>query len=807
MRRRRAVGLLTATVALVLGAGWFADGATAAVTVYPIPGARYEFPATQIAFRGVAAGQIGAITVTGSKSGAHTGAIDADSDGNGGSFIPSRPFDPGETVTVTTGLAVTGASAGTFSFQIAHPARAIPPAPLPVVPAGANGVQRFRSQPSFRAPAIDVTKNSAPAGGGDIFVAPQFGPEEDGPMILDPQGRVVWFDPTSVSSKLLTTDFRTQTLFGQPVLTWWQGYTNSGTGRGAGYIYGSDYRPEYVVKAADGMAMDLHEFTVTNDGDALILSAAPVWLPKIGRPVIDSVIQEIDIKTGLVLFEWHALDHIGVQESFTFGPHAPGHYLDPYHFNSLDLDPDGNLVVSARNTSAIYKISTTTGQILWRLGGKRSSFKMGPGTTTAFQHNAIVQPDGTITAFDDGAGPPKVHASSRGIRVAIDLTHMTATLVHEYQHAPKVSAAFEGSMEALPGGDLFLGWGQQPYFSESTASGVQDFDAHFVAPTSSYRAYRLPWSGQPATAPALAIAPNPDGTMSVYASWNGATSVSAWRVLAGAGAGAGGASLQAVGDVPRHGFETAITVHSGDPDFEAEALGPAGQVLGRTQVAGAGQRIAVYGRSAFVSSASGLAGVPASCFANRACSIVTTVTSGRTVLARSGRETIPANASGLLYFRLSPGARAALAHSRTGRLSASVTAENATGFRSTVPLTLVGFGTRGAGPHRSASAAGALRLLGATDFVRSDIGVGGILAACSSPNPCTEQMTIAAGSTVIATTGSESLGGNQAGYLAFTLTAAGRSLLARAGGNQLAAHVTIAGSSSVSGDVALVGFR
>jgi len=795
---------LALTLALAL-AGPAAAQAPAGVSVFPLPGARYELPATQIAFRAVPASAIGPISVVGSKTGAHTGTIEADSDGDGASFIPATPFKPGETVTVTTGLDVIGGSGGRFSFSIAHPARPMLPAALPQAPSGSNGVQHFHSAPGLEPASVTVTKNSAPASAGDIFLAPQFGPAQDGPMILDPQGRLVWFDPTSMASKLLTTDFRTQTLFGQPVLTWWRGYTNSGSGRGAGYIYSSDYEPEYVVHAADGLEMDLHEFLVTNSGDAWILAASPVWLPKLGRPVIDSVVQEIDIRTGLVLFEWHALDHISLQESSMFGPRVSGHYLDPYHFNSIsvDTDTDGDIVVSARNTSAIYKLDVSTGQILWRLGGKRSSFKMGAGTTTAFQHDAVVQPDGTITIFDDGAGPPKVHSSSRGIRVALNLGPMTATLVKEYDHAPKILADFEGSVQALPGGDVFLGWGQQPYFSETTASGAQDFDAHFTEPTSSYRAYRFPWSAQPATTPSLAMSPNANGTMELYASWNGATDVSSWRVLAGES----GASLQAVGGAPRHGFETALAVHSGDPAFEAQAIGASGQVLAGTRVAGAPARVAVYGRSAFVFASNGLGGIPVSCFANRPCRIVSTVTSGRTVLARSGAENVGANTSAVVYFRLSPAGRALLAHSRSHRLSVSLTAQSTTGLRSTVPITLVPFSTRGAGPHRDTSAAGGLRLLGATDFVRSDIGVGGILAACSAPTSCGATTTITVGATVVASTGPESIGGNQAAYLAFTLTAAGKRLLARAGGNQLAAHVAIAGASSASGDVALVGFR
>jgi hypothetical protein len=795
----RAVCCLTATVALA-GAG----GARAAadVSVFPTPGSRYNNPATQIAFRGIPASQIGSVVVVGSKSGTHAGAIAADSDGGGGSFLPSAPFKPGETVTVTTALSVIGGSNGKFAFSIEVPARPPPPAALPRVPAGSRGVQHFRSRPDLQPASITVTKNSAPASAGDIFLAPQFGPTQDGPMILDAQGRLVWFDPTPISSKLLTTDFRVQTLFGEPALTWWEGYTNSGSGRGAGYIFNDDYQPEYLVRAADGLQMDLHEFLLTNSGDAYIIAVSPVWLPKLGRPVADSVIQEIDIKTGLMLFEWHALDHINLQESYMFGPNASGHVLDPYHVNSVGLDSDGGLVVSARNTSAIYKIDHSTGQIIWRLGGKKSSFRMGRGTTTAFQHDAVVQPDGTITIFDDGAGPPRTHPFSRGIRVSLDPTHRTATLVREYDHSPKISAAFEGSTQALPDGDVFLGWGQQPYFSETNSRGQQDFDAHFTEPTSSYRAYRFPWSAQPPTTPALALTPQPNGTMTLYASWNGATDVASWRVLSGESS----TSLRVEGTAPRDGFETAISLHSGNAAFAAQALGASGQVLASTTVAGAPPRIALYGRSSFVAS-SGLGGIPASCFANATCHIVTTVTSGRTVLARSGHESVGANRSAILYFRLSPAGRAMLGRAHKHRMTVSLTAQDSTGVKSTVAITLVPFRSSGSGPHRDASSTGALQLLGETDFVRSDNGVGGILTACPSPIPCDGvTTTITVGQTVIARAGPESQGANQAGYLAFTLTADGRNMLARAGGNQLGAHVTISGSSSASGDIALVTF-
>jgi Arylsulfotransferase (ASST) len=372
--------------------------------VFPFPNTHYDLPGTQIVFRGIPASAIGPIAVTGSKTGPHTGRIEADSDGDGGSFLPDKPFAAGERVTVATHLDLVGAAAGTFSFQIAQPAAPIPYSRLPLVPAGSNGVQRFRSRPDLQPAALTVTKDSAPASNGDIFVAPQFGPTQDGPMILDPSGQLIWFDPFPVGVNTLITDFREQQLFGQPVLTWWQGNTNAGTGRGEGVILNTDYQRIATVHAAEGLDMDLHEFMVTPNGDAYFAADSALHVPGVSKTTIDSVIQEVDIRTGLVLFEWHALDHVAQSES-DFTPKTSANPFDPFHLNSISLDQDGNLIVSMRNTSAIYKIDHTTGQIIWRLGGKRSSFKMGRDTSTWEQHDAVIQPDGTLTVFDDGGAP------------------------------------------------------------------------------------------------------------------------------------------------------------------------------------------------------------------------------------------------------------------------------------------------------------------------------------------------------------------------------------------------------------------
>jgi hypothetical protein len=800
---RNILGAIAATL-IAAAAAWFpaapAEAATP-VSVYPSPGSGYNPPGTQIAFRGLPAAGLGQIEVVGSRTGVHAGAIAGDSDGDGASFLPSTPFAAGETVTVISHVALVGAPSGTFSFAVEHPAPPLPAATPAHIPAGAHGLQQFWSRPDLQPASITVNRHSEPASLGDIFVAPQFGPNQNGPMILDPSGKLIWFDPTPLSTKLLITDFRVQNLHGQQVLTWWEGTSNAGSGRGEGIIFNSNYREIATVHAGNGLDADLHEFLITPQGQAYLLAIAPVWQHGLSRPVIDYVVQEIDIATGLVLFDWHAMDHIPLSQSYAYGPHVTGHVIDPFHLNSISIDHDGNLVISARNTSAVYKINRSTGHVMWTLGGKKSSFKMGPGTAIAFQHDAVVQPDGTLTMFDDGGGPPRVHKFSRAIRVALNTKNMTAKLVKAYNHPPPISAAFEGGAQALPSGNTFVGWGQQPYFTEYNAAGQANFDAHFTVPTASYRAYRLPWHGQPLTTPALAASPGGDGTARLYASWNGATDVASWRVLAGPTPTA----LGTIGGSPRSNFETAIGAHNGNASFAVQAIASNGKVLGTSPTVTLPARLAIYGGSAFVPPTGGLGGLPVACFKPTPCHVIITVRQGRAVLARSGKENVGAGQNGIVYFRLSPSARRSL--SRKHRLGVSVGLQDVAGPSATTSMTLVAYSASGSGPHRSVANAKTLAIVGESDFV-SSTGFGGILAECAGSTPCHVKTTVTVGRTTIATTGSEFIGAKELGYVSFQLSGPGKSMIAHARGHQLGARVTIAGGgATASADVALIPFR
>jgi hypothetical protein len=588
MSARSALGLLMLGLALIPALlappQVAAQSRPAAVAVFPSPGSKLAPPKAQIAFRGLAPASLGPITVTGSKSGVHTGQIESDSDGQGASFLPASPFTPGETITVTTSLNILGGKGGSFQFQVATPA------PLPNgqslrVRSVPGGVWGFRSRPDLAPPAVEISHGAGAGGGSDLFLTPQYGPVQNGPEILDPGGQLIWFDP--VPRGTLAANLQVQSYQGQPVLTWWQGVSAAGIGIGEDVIFDSSYRPVAVVKAANGLNADLHEFQITPSNTAFLTAYFPViWDARSVHGerreiVFDSVIQEIDIPTGLVLFQWDSLDHARLSESYQpppgEGPKVG--FRNPYdyfHVNSIQLDGDGNLLVSARNTWAVYKVDHHSGRVMWRLGGKRSNFRMLGDASFAFQHDIRSHSAGDhfVTIFDDGAGLPIVHKQSRALELYLDFNHWQAHVYKQWFHAPALSSWFEGNVQQLPDHDEFVGWGQDPFFTEFDQHGHTVLDGRFVSNTASYRAYRFLWTGIPATPPAVA-ASRTGNEITWYVSWNGATAVSSWSLSAGASPSA----LRPVARARKTSFETAITAPK-QPYEQIQALDSRGRPLG-----------------------------------------------------------------------------------------------------------------------------------------------------------------------------------------------------------------------------------
>jgi hypothetical protein len=299
------------------------------------------------------------------------------------------------------------------------------------------------------------------------------------------------------------------------------------------------------------------------------------------------------------------------------------------------------------------------------------------------------------------------------------------------------------------------------------------------------------------------VSANADGAADLYASWNGATDVSLWRVLAGGSA----RTLTPVGQVPRHGFETHIQVHTASPYFAVQALSATGHVLSTSPVKTMPPHLAVYGPQRVRACGQRRRRPPGGLFHEPPLPYQDRRLVRGTPIARTGSEYLGGNSGGLVYFRLSAGRRRLLARARGRRLPVRVTTQDSSGASATTSVNLVPFYTAGAGPHRTIANAPTLRIVGQTDFV-SNGWVGGILASCLSSSPCHVSTTLSVGSTIIARRGSESLGADELGYLMFTLAPAGHAMLAHAPTNQLATGLVMhARNATATAEIALVRFR
>ncbi len=541
--------------------------AGAEVSAFPVPGMVTATKGTQISFRGTPLPSLRNLSVTGSRSGRHSGRLRVHSDGLGASFITQRPYLAGETVRVRTRLDVVGTRNGDFSFRVGRRPPLAPTRPGAPSSEGSGEVQRFATRPDLVPPAVSIDTRHEGRAPGFVFLGAKGGRGQDGPMIVDDFGRLVWF--RAMRGRELVTDFRVQSYHGKPVLTWWQGRLSGGYGRGEGVIYSDQYRAIRRVRMANGLHADLHEFEITPQDTALLIGYDTVSRPE-GR-VVGAVVQEVEIDTGLVRFEWHSIGQIGTSESFRPRPEGRGAW-DYLHLNSIALDRDGNFIVSARQTNAVYKLSRKTGHVVWRLGGRRSDFRLGPGAQFALQHDARPQPDGSITIYDNSASPP-VRKRSRAIRLALDEERRVATLRRALTHPDGLLSSTQGSAQALIGGNTFVGWGSQRYFSEYDASGQLVFDGHLSPGNDSYRAYRFTWVGRPHTLPKLAATRS-----GLRVSWNGATNVVAWQVLAGRSP----SRLVPVATVPFAGFETALPAQTARY-VAVRALDASGAVLGTSR--------------------------------------------------------------------------------------------------------------------------------------------------------------------------------------------------------------------------------
>ena len=236
------------------------------------------------------------------------------------------------------------------------------------------------------------------------------------------------------------------------------------------------------------------------------------------------------------------------------------------------------MLVAGRNVSAAYLVDHSTGDVVWQLGGKHSSFTLAPAGEQWFcyQHDVREPTQNVVTIFDDGASGPAScpNHASRALTLTLDTSAHTATVTRSLQHNPALSATFLGSNRTLSNGDTLVSWGELKEITEFNANDQSNFDMSLSG--FSYRAFRAPWTGSPAYPPAIATSKGSGTVVRVYASWNGATQVASWQVLAGSKP----SSMAAVGQrVPKMTFETGITVNTTAPLVAVQARDASGNVL------------------------------------------------------------------------------------------------------------------------------------------------------------------------------------------------------------------------------------
>lgn len=502
--------------------------------------------------------------------------------------LSRRQFIPRAVGSLAVALGLGGVTGyelrGRQSIEAAEPvgptAATIPTAGNP-----GSGVASFVSRPDLSPALVRVTdvqpRPLAEASPRFVVMAPMadvaYKNVQRGPMLLDRRGRMVWYDPKPES----TFNAEIQQYKKQRVLTRWYGKLISGWGAGVGEILDETYTTIATVGHPEELPLDLHEFNLTSRGTALASlyelrnsDLSSIGGAKDGVLVVGHAL-EIDIATNKVLFDWVSIDHIGVDESYQPLPSAASDPYDYFHLNSIAEAADGNLLVSGRNTWGVYKVHRRTGEIMWRLNGKKSDFQLADGADFSWQHHVRAHGESQITIFNNAniSG----HAST-GLMLDLDEHGRKAGVAHSYQHPAQFVSWTLGSVQVRPNGNVFVGWGAQPYFSEFSPNGELLYDGQFDGATRSYRTSLADWRGRPTDKPAMVARSNLGSGFVIYASWNGATEIDHWTVLAGRDP----AALQPVGSQAWTGFETTIIVNSDGPLFAVAANDRHGNELGRS---------------------------------------------------------------------------------------------------------------------------------------------------------------------------------------------------------------------------------
>lgn len=422
------------------------------------------------------------------------------------------------------------------------------------LPMQADATRRYATAPADF-PIITTTVPASNTAGGHVFLAVFFGTNSPYLLILDPQGEPVYYEQMPAGK--LIADFKRQP---NGNLTYFIG--NSALGGGAGEYKELDaaYQLTRTWQAQNGVDADSHDLQILPNGNALMVTYERKArdLSSVGGLTntlfADCLVQEIG-PDGALVWEWRQSDHIPISDTYEV---ITGTTADPYHMNAVELDWDGNVLISSRHLSEITKINRVSGDVMWRLGGKGNVFTFTNDSGFSYQHDIRRLPNGHITLWDNGN--KKLPPFSRAVEYEIDETTKTITRVWEYRETPDVFNYFMGNIQRLPNGNSFLGWGgPKNLINEVGPDGSKRFELT-VDPSAGriYRAFRFPWQATPATTPTLVLTDAIAGAPALHFSWNGATDITDYRIEGWNRS----RTLTYTSTISRTGFENSVLVSS-----------------------------------------------------------------------------------------------------------------------------------------------------------------------------------------------------------------------------------------------------
>ncbi len=524
----------------------------------PMPGSEYTAPQTQyflvrfdMALPQNLTNLPTFITVQGNITGQKTGTTKIASDGKTVIFKSASTFQSYELVTVTLNPSFTTQSGDSvqsfqYQFRISGPMTTLSSAPavnsttesIPTLPL-ADNVQADDQLPAASGPRImpngvsvpsnfphiDITINNNPDS-GYIFLDNRTSGSNSYNVIFDNSGSPIWYLQTDDERR----DMKVQQ---NGILTM---LARDGGNRFVGL--NTNYQEVASYAATNGYSTDEHEMVVLENGHYLLIGLHSenvdmtqyVTGANTNASVGETVIQEFT-PDGDLIFQWRAWDHFDVRD-LHLDNNKSSSFRFP-HMNAIDIDTDGNILLSSRHISEITKIDRETGEIIWRLGGAHSDFNFiddplqGPRNQHAIRHTGLNR----YLLFDNG----DLHSPqlSRACEYEVDLENKTASLIFEYRESPDVYAHYMGNTQRLPNGNTLINWavGNLPKLTEVQPDGVKAFEMNWADGSEAYRVWRCPWLGM-ALKPNLIIEPQTDNITLLFNKF-GDPDVAYYRIYAG----------------------------------------------------------------------------------------------------------------------------------------------------------------------------------------------------------------------------------------------------------------------------------